>query len=408
MSHRILLVISGSIAAYKSLELIRLLRGERYEVSAILTKGGSEFITPLSVSSLTGTDTYTDLFSLKDEVEMGHIQLSRQHDLIVVAPASADLMASMAHGHAGDLASATLLAADTPVMVAPAMNHRMWDHPATQRNIAQLEQDGITLIAPGIGEQACGEEGAGRMAEPEIILAAIRNALQTNTHKPLQGKHAVVTSGPTQEPIDPVRYIGNRSSGKQGHAIASALLEAGADVTLITGPVHIPAPAGAKVLHVRTASEMHQAVENALPADIAICAAAVADWTPQQAATHKLKKQGNDSAPEISLTQTQDILATIARHSTNRPELVIGFAAETEAQETHAKAKREAKGCDWILVNDVSGGAIFGADTTQLTLISEDEADRWPSLTKQEAASRLVNRIVHYFQPNHTTTRGAA
>lgn len=393
MTHRILLIITGSVAAYKSLEIIRALRRESMDVTGILTAGGAEFITPLAVSGVSGNPTYSDLFSLKDETEMGHIRLSREHDLIVVAPASADFIAKMAQGRADDIASATLLAADKPVLIAPAMNHRMWQHEATQRNLAQIASDGAEIIAPERGEMACGEEGIGRLAEVETIVDHIKRALHSagRADLPLKGRRALVTSGPTQEAIDPVRFISNRSSGKQGHAIAEALARAGAEVTLISGPVALPAPAGVKLVRVTTAKEMHTETLRTLPVDIAVCAAAVADWVVSNPAKEKIKK--GKSAPKLNFTPTADILAEISGHSTHRPALVIGFAAETKATLADAKAKRARKGCDWLLANDVSGGKIFGADETQLTCINGREAESWPAMSKREAADRLVEKI---------------
>lgn len=413
MSHRILLVITGSVAAYKALELIRLLRRETMEVTAILTEGGAEFITPLAVSSLTGTATYSTLFSLKDEVEMGHIRLSREHDLVVVAPASADFIAKMAAGRADDLASATLLASSIPVMIAPAMNHRMWEHPATRRNIAQLQADGIEVIAPTAGELACGEEGAGRMAAPEAILARISAELSSTpdlaptpdtdfaipADTPLRGRRALVTSGPTQEAIDPVRYISNYSSGKQGHAIARALAEAGAEVTLISGPVNEPTPPGVRLIRVTTAEDMYIAAMKTLPVDVAVCAAAVADWTVSHPADQKIKKGDKKAVPQLAFSPTKDILAAISHHPSYRPPLVVGFAAETESVLSNATNKRKEKGCDWLLANDVSAGAVFGAETTQLTLVSDAVAEAWKPMSKTEAATEITRRIIQKFPP---------
>ena len=399
MAHRILLIITGSVAAYKALEIIRALRRESMDVTGILTTGGAEFITPLAVSGVSGNPTYSDLFSLKDETEMGHIRLSREHDLIVVAPASADFIAKMAQGRADDIASATLLAADKPVLIAPAMNHRMWEHKATQRNLSQITADGVEVIAPERGEMACGEEGIGRLAEVETIVARIQNKLRMSNatqDRPLLGRRALVTSGPTQEAIDPVRYIGNRSSGKQGYAIAETLARAGAEVTLISGPVALPVPTGVKLVRVTTAKEMHKEALHALPVDIAVCAAAVADWTIGNPAKEKLKKSA--SAPKLKFAPTADILAEIATHPSHRPALVIGFAAETNATLTDTKAKRARKGCDWLLANDVSDGKVFGADETQLTCIEEKGIESWPAMSKREAAERLVEKIVRHIK----------
>lgn len=407
MTHKVLLIITGSVAAYKSLETIRLLQKEGIAVTGVLTAGGAEFITPLSVSSLTGTETYTHLFSLKDEVEMGHIRLSREHDLILVAPASADFIAKMATGRADDLASATLLASSIPVLTAPAMNHKMWAHPATQRNLAQIQADGVALIPPAEGEMACGEEGIGRMAEPQTIADAVRKKLSgakeekpaIRTAQPLRGRRALVTSGPTQEAIDPVRYISNHSSGKQGHAIAQALVDAGADVTLISGPVNLPDPQGTQTVRVTTAEEMFRETMRNLPVDIAVCAAAVADWTIDEPAKEKSKKQ--KGAPRFKLSPTKDILAALAQHPQKRPPLLVGFAAETYASEDAAREKLKRKGCDWLLLNDVSEGKVFGSDRTQLTLITKTDTDTWKPTSKQEAAARLVDKIAQQIANSH-------
>ncbi|MEL7215010.1 MAG: bifunctional phosphopantothenoylcysteine decarboxylase/phosphopantothenate--cysteine ligase CoaBC [Pseudomonadota bacterium] len=386
----ILLVIGGGIAAYKSLELIRLLTGAGLKVTPVLTRAGEEFVTPLSVSALAGQKVYRDLFDLTDEAEMGHIQLSRAADLVVVAPATADLMAKMAHGHANDLASTLLMATDTPVMIAPAMNVRMWEHAATQRNLATLTGDGITVLGPDKGDMACGEFGPGRMVEPAAIRDAVLAALGP---KPLAGKHILVTSGPTHEPIDPVRYIANRSSGQQGTALAEALVALGARVSFITGPAEAARPGGATVVEVETASEMHAAVEAALPADAAVFAAAVADWRVANAAPSKIKKDGSGTLPTLEFTENPDILATVSK-APNRPPLVVGFAAETDDVTAHATAKRARKGCDWIVANDVSPGTgIMGGTENAVTLITEAGAEAWPRLTKSETARRLAARI---------------
>lgn len=390
---RILIIIGGGIAAYKTLELIRRLRERGASVRAILTKAGAEFVTPLSVSSLTGDKVYSELFSLTDEAEMGHIELSRDADLLVVVPATADLMAKMAAGLANDLASTALLATDKPVLVAPAMNVRMWEHPATRRNVAQLGRDGVLFVGPAEGAMACGEFGPGRMAEPLEILAAIENALRGGTQLPLAGKHVLVTSGPTHEPIDPVRYIANRASGKQGHAIAAAAAAAGARVTLVSGPVSIPDPIGVRTIHVESAREMQAAVEAALPADIAIFAAAVADWRVAQQGTEKLKKT-KDGPPALALTENPDILAGVAARREGRPPLVIGFAAETEKVIEHARAKLVRKGCDLIVANDVSPeNGVFGGDSNTVHLIGKDSIDTWPKLPKDEVARRLISAL---------------
>jgi phosphopantothenoylcysteine decarboxylase/phosphopantothenate--cysteine ligase len=387
---RILLVIGGGIAAYKSLLLIRLLRAQGAAVTPVLTAGGAEFVTPLSVSALAGEKVYQSLFDLTDEAEMGHIQLSRVADLIVVAPATADLMAKMATGRADDLASTLLLATDTRVLVAPAMNVRMWQHPATQRNLATLRADGVLFTGPDEGEMACGEYGPGRLAEPEAILAAIRTALADG---PLRGKHVLVTSGPTHEPIDPVRYIANRSSGAQGTAIAAALRDLGARVTFVTGPASVPAPDGVAVIRVETARQMLAAVQSALPADVAVMAAAVADWRVENAAGQKMKKDGSGKAPALEFTENPDILATVSKGE-HRPALVVGFAAETEKVVDHATAKRLRKGCDWIVANDVSPETgIMGGAENAVTLITNTGAEVWPRMAKDQVARQLAARI---------------
>lgn len=387
---RILLVIGGGIAAYKALLLIRLLRGRGAAVTPVLTAGGAEFVTPLSVSALAGEKVYQALFDLTDEAEMGHIQLSRVADLIVVAPATADLMAKMATGRADDLASTLLLATDTRVLVAPAMNVRMWQHPATQRNIATLKADGVLFTGPDEGEMACGEYGPGRLAEPEVILAAIEAALADG---PLKGRHVLVTSGPTHEPIDPVRYIANRSSGAQGTALAAALRDLGARVTFVTGPATVPPPEGVDVVRVETARQMLEAVQAALPADAAVMAAAVADWRVANAGAQKMKKDGSGRAPALEFAENPDILATVSKAS-DRPRLVVGFAAETEKVVEHATSKRARKGCDWIVANDVSPETgIMGGPENAVVLITAEGAETWPRLAKDEVARRLAQRI---------------
>ncbi|KJE33632.1 bifunctional phosphopantothenoylcysteine decarboxylase/phosphopantothenate synthase [Thalassospira sp. HJ] len=398
----VLLIISGGIAAYKVLEVIRRLRDRGIDIRAILTKGGAEFVTPLSVAALTENKVYQDLFSLTDEAEMGHIRLSREADLVLVAPASADILAKMATGQAGDLATTALLATNKPVMIAPAMNVEMWNHPATQANIATLESRGVIRVGPSAGDLACGETGSGRLAEPAEIIASVVDFLEAqDAPKPLAGKKAVVTSGPTHEPIDPVRYIANRSSGKQGHAIAEALAQAGADVTLVTGPVTLPDPAGVKVVRIETAREMLGAVQAALPADIAVCAAAVADWRTADEAGQKLKKDGSGVIPDLRLSENPDILATICKAGATRPGLVIGFAAETENVTDHARAKRARKGCDWILANDVAPATgTFGGDDNEICLISGDDEttdERWERQSKTGVARALSARIIKHF-----------
>jgi phosphopantothenoylcysteine decarboxylase/phosphopantothenate--cysteine ligase len=407
----ILLVISGGIAAYKALELIRLIRKDGGTVRAILTPGGAQFVTPLSVASLSEQPCYTDLWSLKDETEMGHIRLSREADLIVVAPASANMIAKLANGIADDLASATLLAANKPLMIAPAMNHMMWLNPATQDNVAKLRARGVTVIGPDEGDMACGEYGPGRMSEPAAIaesIAVLLAGAPLKKNKPLAGLTALVTSGPTYEPLDPVRFIGNRSSGKQGHAIAAALAAAGAQVTLVTGPVTIPDPAGVKTVHVETATDMLKAALETLPADIAVCAAAVSDWSAATVRRQKIKKQGNSAPPDIKLKENPDILAAIAREARKRPRLVVGFAAETENLLEAAKAKRAAKGCDWIVANDVAADRIFGADENHVFLLTATETQEWPRTTKQDVAAKLAAHIADHFGTNDNHHQPAA
>ena len=400
---RVLLIISGGIAAYKSLELIRALRRAGIAVRCVMTKAAEEFVTPLSVAALSEDKVYTDLFSLTDEAEMGHIQLSRSADLLVVAPATADILARMAHGNANDIATTVLLATDKPVMAAPAMNVRMWDHPATQANIATLKQRGVEMIGPVEGDMACGEYGYGRMSEPAEIAAAVLTRLSNGVAaepaqaKPLAGRSAIVTSGPTHEPIDPVRYIANRSSGRQGHAIAEALARAGAQVTLVSGPTRLADPAGVETVHVETAQQMLDACLNHLPADIAVCAAAVADWRVSGKADQKLKKDSG-SLPSLTLTENPDILATLSKTGSARPGLVIGFAAETEAVLEHAIAKRKRKGCDWILANDVSDGTgTFGGERNRIQFIDGNGHEDWPDSTKAEVATTLAEKIAAYF-----------
>jgi len=389
-SKRILLVISGGIAAFKSLDLIRRLRERGAHVIPVLTRAGEEFVTPLSVSALAGHKVFRDLFDLTDEAEMGHIELSRSADLIVVAPATANLMAKMAGGMADDLASTLLLATDTPVLIAPAMNVRMWQHPATQRNIDMLRADGIGFVGPDDGDMACGEYGPGRMAEPLEIVAAIDRALSDG---PLKGKRVIVTSGPTHEPIDPVRYIANRSSGAQGTAIARALASLGAEVVFVTGPAGVPPPEGVVVVPVETATQMMQAVQSALPADAAVFAAAVADWRVASASASKLKKT-KGGLPVLEFEENPDILATISQMDTGRPGLVIGFAAETDDVIANATAKHARKGCDWIVANDVSHATgIMGGPENHVTLVTKDGAEAWPRMAKGDVAARLAERI---------------
>jgi phosphopantothenoylcysteine decarboxylase/phosphopantothenate--cysteine ligase len=387
---RILLVIGGGIAAYKALELIRLIQKAGGTVVPVLTRAGAEFVTPLSVGALAKSKVYEALFDLTSEAEMGHIELSRAADLLVVAPATADLLAKMATGRADDLASTLLLATDKRVLVAPAMNVRMWQHPATQRNLAVLRGDGVLMVGPDEGEMACGEFGPGRMAEPAVIVEAIGAALGGG---PLAGKHVVVTSGPTHEPIDPVRYMANRSSGAQGTALAAALRDLGARVTFVTGPATVPPPGGVAVVRVETAREMAAAVEAALPADAAVMAAAVADWRVANASGQKLKKDGSGKAPALEFAENPDILATVSKGA-RRPRLVVGFAAETTDVVAHATAKRARKGCDWIVANDVSPATgIMGGAENAVVLISEAGAEAWPRMGKDEVARKLAARI---------------
>jgi phosphopantothenoylcysteine decarboxylase/phosphopantothenate--cysteine ligase len=401
---RILLIVGGGIAAYKSLELVRRLKERGVSVRVILTHGGAAFVTPLSFSVLSEDKTFTDLFDLNDETEIGHIRLSREADLVVVAPATADLLAKMATGLANDLASTVLLATDKRVLVAPAMNVRMWQHLATRRNVDSLCADGIHFVGPDEGEMACGEFGPGRMAEPATIVDAVARLLEDKQQGPLSGRHVLITSGPTHEPLDPVRYIANRSSGKQGHALARAAQALGAHVTLVTGPVGLTDPEGMDVVNVETANEMLDAVLDALPADIAICAAAVADWRPHAEAAQKLKKTSG-AGVSLTLAQNPDILATIAIRGPQRPDLVIGFAAETENVIDNALQKRRAKGADWIVANDVSAGTgIMGGDRTRVHLVTDAGVEDWPPMSKDEMASRLLSRAAEAL----TSLRSAA
>ncbi|MDJ1007641.1 MAG: bifunctional phosphopantothenoylcysteine decarboxylase/phosphopantothenate--cysteine ligase CoaBC [Paracoccaceae bacterium] len=386
---RILLVIGGGIAAYKALDLIRRLKDRGAMVTPLLTRAAGQFITPLSAAALAGEKAYTDLFDLTDEAEMGHIELSRSADLIVVAPATADLMAKMSGGHADDLASTVLLATDTAVLIAPAMNVRMWQHPATQRNLATLLGDGVRVVGPGEGDMACGEFGPGRMSDPLEIVTAVASALAEG---PLQGKRILVTSGPTHEPLDPVRYIANRSSGAQGTALGRALSALGAEVVFVTGPAEVPPPEGVEVVRVETAAEMHAAALAALPVDAAICTAAVADWRAELPSEGKIKKTGS-GPPALALAENPDILAAISAHP-DRPRLVVGFAAETDDVVAHAAAKRERKGCDWIVANDVSPATgIMGGAENAVTIIDAGGADAWPRMSKDDVARRLAAKI---------------
>lgn len=429
---RILLVIGGGIAAYKCLDLIRRLRDEGAYVRAVLTRAATHFVTPLAVATLSNHKALTDLFDLNDEYEIGHIRLARDADLIIVAPATADLMAKMAGGHADDLATAVLLATDKPVLLAPAMNPHMWLNPATQRNVALLQQDGLRFVGPNAGEMAEADEaGPGRLAEVPEIIAAAKEILAGEAHfaedvvpapealtgfhpeagaprptitelhatAPLAGRHVLVTSGPTHEPIDPVRYIANRSSGKQGHAIAAAAAAFGARVTLVTGPVTLPDPPGTRVLHVETAAEMLHAVERSLPADIAVFAAAVADWRPAISPSQKIKKSSNEAAPVLDLVENPDILAAVGKASAMRPHLVIGFAAETDDVTAYATLKLQTKGADWIVANDVSPQwGVFGSDHNTVHLVMTGGTEDWPPMTKDEVAQRLMLRAAEYLR----------
>jgi phosphopantothenoylcysteine decarboxylase/phosphopantothenate--cysteine ligase len=390
---RVLLVVGGGIAAYKSLELTRLLRKAGVAVRPILTAAGAQFVTALSLSALAEDKVYSELFSLTDEAEMGHIELSRSADLVVVAPATADLMAKAANGLASDLASTTLLATDKPVLMAPAMNVRMWLHPATQRNLATLRADGVRFVGPDEGAMACGEFGPGRMAEPEAIFQAILALLEgPGAARPLAGKRALVTAGPTAEALDPVRVITNRSSGKQGYAIAAALADLGAEVTLVSGPTALSAPPGVARVDIESAREMLEACEAALPADIAVCVAAVADWRPKDASAKKIKKDGAASEQTIALVENPDILASLSKGA-RRPKLVVGFAAETNDVEAHAQAKLARKGCDWIVANDVSVAGTMGGDQNAVAIVSRQGVERWDRMAKGEVARKLARRI---------------
>ncbi|MCH8036116.1 MAG: bifunctional phosphopantothenoylcysteine decarboxylase/phosphopantothenate--cysteine ligase CoaBC [Proteobacteria bacterium] len=391
---RILLVISGGIAAYKTLDLIRRLRERRASVRCVLTAGGAQFVTPLSLAALSEQKVHSELFSLTQESEMGHIRLSREADLVAVAPASADLLAKMAHGRADDLASTVLLATDKSVLVAPAMNVRMWEHAATQANMKTLSERGVRVVGPNEGDMACGEYGRGRMAEAEQILAAIEAFFAVDAR--LSGRRALVTSGPTYEAIDPVRYLANRSSGRQGHAIATALSRLGAETTLVTGPTRLADPAGVQVVHIESARDMLAACQEALPVDVAVCAAAVSDWRVEQASGQKLKKSGG-GPPTLALIANPDILACLSAAGNMRPRLVVGFAAETEKLVENAKAKLKAKGCDWLLANDVSAGSgTFGGAQNTIHLIEAGGVEPWPRMAKEAVAERLAARIADH------------
>lgn len=393
-SKRILLIIGGGIAAYKSLELIRELSRRGIASRCILTKAGAEFVTPLSVSALSGEKCFSDLFSLDDEAEMGHIQLSRSADLVVVCPATADLLAKVANGHANDLASTTLMATDKPALMVPAMNVRMWEHAATRRNVATLRSDGVTVMNPDEGAMACGEFGPGRLPEVLAIADEVEAQLSRLTGpKPLMGRHVLVTAGPTREPLDPVRFLSNHSSGKQGYAIAGALADLGACVTLVSGPVAIAPPRGVDMVPVETARDMLKACEAALPADVFISVAAVADWRPAISSSKKLKlKDEGQTLPSLTLSENPDILTTLSKKRKNRPGLVIGFAAETHDVEAFARAKMKRKGCDWIVANDVSGDVMGGADN-EIALVTGSDIERWPRMDKLAVARQLAERI---------------
>ena len=396
---RVLLVIAGGIAAYKCLDLIRRLREAGAEVRCILTRAGAEFVTPLSVETLTGEAVFTNTLALTETSEIAHIKLGQEADIVVVAPATADIMAKMTHGIADDLATSTLLAADKPVLAAPAMNTRMWVHPATARNRARLEADGVRFVGPNDGPLAEGESGPGRMAEVPEIVAAIADMLGSTRPRPLAGLRVIVTSGPTYEPVDPVRFLGNRSSGKQGHAIAAACAVAGARVLLVSGPTQEASPAGVETVQIETAKEMLAACEQGLPADIAVCAAAVSDWRAAEPQEQKIKKGRGKGAPALELAENPDILARLSTAGPRRPRLVVGFAAETENVEANAAAKLAAKGCDWILANEVAEGAVFGGEDNLILLLTRAEGsgapavEHWPRMSKAEVAARLVARI---------------
>jgi phosphopantothenoylcysteine decarboxylase/phosphopantothenate--cysteine ligase len=389
---KILLIVGGGVAAYKALELVRLLKARGIGATPVLTAAGAQFVTPLSLSALSGEAVHQDLFSLTDEAAMGHIELSRSADLVVVVPATADLMAKAAAGLCDDLASTALLATDKPVLMAPAMNVRMWLHPATQANVAALRERGVLLVGPDEGEMACGEYGPGRMAEPETILAAIEQALASPAARRLEGRRALVTAGPTVEPLDPVRVLTNRSSGKQGYAVAGALAELGADVTLVSGPTALAAPAGVRRVDVQTAEQMLEACRAALPADVAVCVAAVADWRPTRLSAAKLKKTGA-GPPAIALEETSDILAALSAPGPGRPRLTVGFAAETGDLDVKARAKLKSKGCDWIVANDVNEAGVIGGDDNRVTVFDSQGSDPWARTSKVAVARRLAQRI---------------
>ena len=399
LNKRILLIVGGGVSAYKTPELVRQLVKEGADIQCLLSKSGSEFVTALTLASVSGNKVYQNLFDLTDETEMGHIQLSRNADLVLVAPATANLMAKMAQGFANDLASTALLATDKPVMIAPAMNVRMWLHDATQRNLETLKNDGITIINPNEGDMACGETGPGRMAEPVEIMEAVAEALMPKG--PLKGLKALITAGPTHEPIDPVRYIANRSSGKQGYAIAEAIAGLGAETLLVSGPVNLPDPEGVRVIRVETALEMAAACEEALPSQIAIMTAAVADWRTTESAQEKIKKNTDNTPPSLELTENPDILAGLVAH-TLRPDLIVGFAAETEQVMDHARAKFTSKGCDWLMANNVSPDTgVMGGDFNTIHFLTQTSEESWEMLSKQDVALRLADKIADYFLKTH-------
>ncbi|PHS76848.1 MAG: bifunctional phosphopantothenoylcysteine decarboxylase/phosphopantothenate--cysteine ligase CoaBC [Rhodospirillaceae bacterium] len=401
---RILLIVTGGIAAYKTPDLVRQLTKAGADVRCVLSSAGAEFVTPLTLQSLSGNTVYTDLFSLTDENEMGHIELSRQADVILVAPATANTLAKMAHGLADDLPSTVLLASNKPVLVVPAMNVEMWDNAATQDNIKTLQERGVTLIGPNEGELACGEWGQGRMSDVDDIVNAVIHHF--NMTAPLKGKHAIVTSGPTFEPIDPVRYIANRSSGKQGHAIARALRSLGCRVTLVSGPVALAEPKGVDVISVQSGEDMYQAVKAAGPADIAVCAAAVADWRVQETASQKLKKQSGQTTSTLNLVQNTDILQALSQAGPDRPTLVVGFAAETQNVVDNARKKLASKGCDWILANDVSAGTnTFGGDHNTIHLVTRSGVEDWKPQSKTDVAEQLAKQVVDFFSSRTTNTQ---
>jgi phosphopantothenoylcysteine decarboxylase / phosphopantothenate---cysteine ligase len=403
---KVLLIVSGGIAAYKSPDLVRRLRKQGAAVRCVMTESAKQFVTPLALGAVSEDKVYDDLFSLNDEHEMGHIQLSRDADVLLVAPATANIMAKMAHGEADNLATTVLLATDKPVLAAPAMNVRMWEHQATQANIATLTARGIAMIGPDEGDMACGEYGMGRMVEPEDIVIALQRFF--GSAQPLAGKHALVTSGPTYEPIDPVRYIANRSSGKQGHAIAEALAGLGATTTLVSGPTQLPDPAGVNVVNVESAAQMLAACTAALPADIAVCAAAVCDWRADDQASEKLKKSPGDTPPPLQLAENPDILATLSVAGETRPDLVIGFAAETENVIDNAKAKLARKRCDWIIANDVSPETgTFAGDTNTVHLITQQGSEDWPAMSKTRVGAQLAQRIADTLVPEKEAADGA-